>query len=375
MRSAASPKRSLDVDRAPQTALNRICAYFTMFPLRFPYLILRRRARAGERVLDPFCGRGTTNYAARLCGLDNVGVDSSPVAAAIAGAKVISVTPSQIAQEFNALLEAVGRVDVPDGEFWRHAFAPRTLATICRLRSALLAGTSRHPHAAIALRALMLGALHGPVARKPSHLSNQAPRTFAPKPAYSVKFWKARGLEPAERDVAEILVERARRYFGNEQSGARGRILHSDSRKATLGPAEAFEWVITSPPYYGMRTYVPDQWIRNWFLGGPPETDYRSDMQLKHSSPEDFIADLATVWERAARVSRPGGHLVVRFGGINDRHAEPLDIIKSSLRTTKWRVTTIRPAGDAATGRRQALAFATEQAQPRSEYDVWAVRQ
>jgi hypothetical protein len=213
------------------------------------------------------------------------------------------------------------------------------------------------------------------VARKPSHLSNQAPRTFAPKPAYSVKFWKARGLEPAERDVAEILVERARRYFGNEQSGARGRILHSDSRKATLGPAEAFEWVITSPPYYGMRTYVPDQWIRNWFLGGPPETDYRSDMQLKHSSPEDFIADLATVWERAARVSRPGGHLVVRFGGINDRHAEPLDIIKSSLRTTKWRVTTIRPAGDAATGRRQALAFATEQAQPRSEYDVWAVRQ
>ena len=83
--------QAVDVDRAAHTALNRICAYFTMFPLRLPHAILCRRARAGDRVLDPFCGRGTTNYAARLCGLDSVGVDSSAVAAAIAAAKVVSV--------------------------------------------------------------------------------------------------------------------------------------------------------------------------------------------------------------------------------------------------------------------------------------------
>ena len=45
-------------------ALNGICPYFTMFPLDFPLGILGRRAKPDDRVLDPFCGRGTTNFAA-----------------------------------------------------------------------------------------------------------------------------------------------------------------------------------------------------------------------------------------------------------------------------------------------------------------------
>ena len=65
-------------------ALNAICPYFTMFPLGFPLRILRERAARADWVLDPFCGRGTTNYAARVLGLPSLGVDSSPVAVAIA---------------------------------------------------------------------------------------------------------------------------------------------------------------------------------------------------------------------------------------------------------------------------------------------------
>lgn len=368
------PTQIDDVDRSADTALNRICAYFTMFPLRFPHAILRRRARAGDRVLDPFCGRGTTNYAARLCGLDSVGVDSSAVAAAIAAAKVVSVTPVRVEREYDALLAAVPTADLPDGEFWRYAFAPETLATICRLREALLMD-ARPRGPAVALRALILGALHGPSGREPSYLSNQAPRTFAPKPAYSVKFWREHDLTPDERDVKEIVSKRAVRYFGREQSAARGCIVRGDSRTKALGRYGTFDWVITSPPYYGMRTYIPDQWIRNWFVGGPAVTDYSADMQLKHASAEGFAEDLKAVWERTADASRRGAHLVVRFGGINDRNADPLEIIKLSLQGTRWRVTTIRAAGNAATGRRQALAFATDQPQPRNEYDVWAIRE
>lgn len=50
---------------APRLRLNAVCPYFTMFPLDFPYQHLLD-AQPGEWVLDPFCGRGTTNYAARL---------------------------------------------------------------------------------------------------------------------------------------------------------------------------------------------------------------------------------------------------------------------------------------------------------------------
>jgi hypothetical protein len=43
-------------------------------------------------VFDPFCGRGTTNFAARLANLYSVGIDTSPVAQAITAAKLISPT-------------------------------------------------------------------------------------------------------------------------------------------------------------------------------------------------------------------------------------------------------------------------------------------
>ena len=45
------------------TSLNGICPYFTMFPLDFPLNILKRRARAGDVVLDPFGGVAQTAIA------------------------------------------------------------------------------------------------------------------------------------------------------------------------------------------------------------------------------------------------------------------------------------------------------------------------
>ena len=51
-------------------AFNAICPYYTMFPLEYPLRIIRKHRDSKGVVLDPFCGRGTTIYAARKCGLE-----------------------------------------------------------------------------------------------------------------------------------------------------------------------------------------------------------------------------------------------------------------------------------------------------------------
>ena len=84
--------------------LNGVCPYYTMFPIDFPFDRLRSAA-VGEWVMDPFCGRGSTNYAARLLGLPSVGIDSNPVAAAIADAKMVATTPERIVELCKSLLE------------------------------------------------------------------------------------------------------------------------------------------------------------------------------------------------------------------------------------------------------------------------------
>jgi len=155
-----------------------------------------------------------------------------------------------------------------------------------------------------------------------------------------------------------------------------GNVRLADSRAAaSLRPRhrrKEFRWVVTSPPYYGLRTYVADQWLRSWFLGGPSDVDYRGGAQVEHRSPEVFAGDLRKVWKNAASVCRDDARLVIRFGGIADRSAEPLEIIRASLRDSGWRIQTLRPAGTASAGKRQADTFLRRSGSARSEYDVWA---
>src|SRR5690349_2261633 len=75
--------------------LNAVCPYYTMFPLDFPLGQLRLYPDA-RRVLDPFCGRGTTLYAARLTGRQAVGIDINPVAVAIARAKTVQASAAAV---------------------------------------------------------------------------------------------------------------------------------------------------------------------------------------------------------------------------------------------------------------------------------------
>lgn len=364
----------MNEDFHKRTRLNGICPYFTMFPLVFPYEILRGNGKEGDWVLDPFCGRGTTVYAGRLLGMPAIGIDSSPVAAAISEAKLANVEPGKIIGETRRILEDAGEPkDVPEGEFWHLAFHPVVLRDLCRFREEFqrncLSDTRK------ALRAIILGALHGPrTLGKASYFSNQCQRTYAPKPAYAVRYWTKNGLKPARVSIPDIVETRAHRYYALSSGKGKGRIYLEDSRHT--GTFRAFQeqvtWVITSPPYYGMRTYIPDQWLRLWFLGGSPEVSYSMNGQVSHKSPEEFADELHTVWKNVGNVCKPDATMVIRFGGINDRKADPLGVLYSSLFDTGWEILSTASAGFSTNGRRQAMHIKEGVGAPKEEYDVWA---
>lgn len=356
------------------TELNAVCPYFTMYPLDFPLRVLPSDPKLAPWVFDPFCGRGTTNFAARLKGLPSVGFDSSPVATAIACAKLVNTTFEKVVRCAEVILnEGRDPVHIPNGMFWEWAFSMTTLVQLCRIREELTRDHST-PERQM-LRAILLGALHGPRCKGvPSYCSNQCPRTFAPKPAYALDFWKKRRMAPPVVDVLGVVFRRAERYLFRPIPIAVGRVWLRDSRSAPPeGLKGLFSWVVTSPPYYGMRTYIPDQWLRNWFLGGPSFVDYSSrPADFEHSSPENFTNQLQTVWKNTATMCRDGAQLVCRFGGIHDRQNDCLEIAKNSFAESGWRLTTLKAAGNALNGRRQATQFGDAQKFPRDEYDLYA---
>jgi len=358
----------------PLKALNAICPYYTMFPLDFPLRVLQGRARKGDWVVDPFCGRGTTNFAARLLGLSSFGVDSSPVAVALTQAKLADARGSDVVRTAKGILDSMpSRVAVPNGDFWERAYEPAVLRQICWLRKDLLRDCSSDSR--LLLRAILLGALHGPRTKlAASHLSNQCPRTFAPKPDYAVRFWRKRRMKPPAVNVVEVVRTRARRYLSQRPAYTPAHVVLGDSRAAKVFESRQFRWAITSPPYYGMRTYIPDQWLRNWFLGGPAHVTYKPPArELDHASADAFADDLRKVWMGIAASAAIDARLVIRFGGIADRDVDPVTLLKSSLSDSGWRLTTAVSAGDANAGRRQATQFVHGGPAPKEEYDFYAV--
>ena len=368
---------SLPPKNAPILRLNGLAPYYTMFPLTFPFEALRH-GRPGDWVLDPFCGRGTTLLAARLRGLPSIGVDSNPVAVAIAAAKLVNVSSKKITKLATQVLEdRLGAIadDVPTGDFWSLCFDERTLSDICRLRTYFL--NSCMTQTEIALRGLLLGILHGPRNKgAPTYLSNQMPRTYSTKPSPAIKYWKSRQLEPVYVDVLDAITRRADFTFSEVPPFVRGRVLRDDSRSlANLSSRTKVSWIVTSPPYYGMRTYFPDHWLRNWFVGGPSDVCYTDATQLSHAGDESFIQDLASVWSSVAKRCQPNARLICRFGAIPSAKKDPRQLLRASLALADcgWTVTTIKNAGAATRGKRQSDQFSEGRSTPIDEIDLYAV--
>lgn len=359
---------------ADNAALNAICPYYTMFPLSFPLRVIGRYHSQNGWIADPFCGRGTTNLAARLSGTPTFGMDSSPVAVAIAEAKLSRTTVGQIVRCARRVLQDdTPPQDLPRGRFWRRMYYPSVLDDICRFRESFMRNCRSDTRKV--LRALILGALHGPLTKTVvSHLSNQSPRTYAPKPAYALRFWDERQLWPPKVDVLEVVRVRAQRYLTQLPRCVSGQIRLGDSRDSKDYPDIKIGLAITSPPYYGMRTYMPDQWLRSWFLGGPSDIEYqRAPREIQHTSVEVFVSELRLVWKALATRATADAHLVVRFGSINDRDVDHVLLLKESLKDSGWVLRTITEAGDANSGKRQARQFRLADSLPRMEHDFYAV--
>jgi hypothetical protein len=354
-------------------ALNAICPYYTMYPLDFPLRVLKKHGKRGDWVIDPFCGRGTTNFAARLLEMPSVGIDSSPVAAALAQAKLATAEPSAVVAIAESILnDANAPAHVPSGDFWKLAYHENTLVQLCQLRDALLAECSSPQR--ILLRAIILGALHGPRPKgAPSYFSNQSPRTFAPKPNYAVRFWTEHGMIPDDVNLLSIVRTRAVRYLSEPPPEVEGVVQLGDSRKPdTFQDVPKARFVVTSPPYFGMRTYLPDQWLRFWFLGGPDYVEYRQpEGQLEHTGADHFAAEMGRVWKNVASHTVNDARLIIRYGGIHDRNVEPMDVLKKSLVGSGWKILTARAVPDSERGRRQVRQFQAEPKKAITEYDVY----
>jgi len=267
------------------------------------------------------------------------------------------------------------RVALPS--FFLAAYHPDTLRQLLFLRSALDWKKSV-THRFIA--ALVLGHLHGETNRSPNYLSNQMPHTISTKPGYSKRYWSDRNLKPPRRDAFELLRDRARFRLRDGSPSRRGVMALCDARDAGrefMAYQESVAAVVTSPPYLDMTNFEEDQWLRLWFLGGPPQPNYgqisRDDRLRSSVRYWNFLTE---VWRGIQPLLMKSAIVVCRIGArlspdeIEGRLTETLHSVWSHVSLAdKPRVTTIlnrqaRILHPESSGCRQEIDFIFELGRP-----------
>ena len=301
--------------------LHALCPYFAMFPETFAETWIDQLSKPGDIVLDPFSGRGTTAFQSMLMGRTPIACDVNDVAYCVTRAKTQAPALPSLRRRLTVLKRDFVRASwsrraAKMPEFFQYAYHRKTLSQLLYLRDSL---KWRKSDVDCMIAGLVLGALHGETEKSPSYLSNQMPRTISTKPAYSVRFWQKRGFTAPERDAFELLRKQANFRYESPPPHGEAWIFHRDMRQlawvADQLPAP-IRLVVTSPPYLDVTNFEEDQWLRLWFLGGPPyPTRGRISRDDRYERPDAYWGFIADMWRMLGSLVAKNGHVVIRMGG------------------------------------------------------------
>jgi len=270
--------------------------YYAMFPISFVRQSLERFCRPRGGVIDPFCGRGTVPFVAKVSGRPAFGVDINPVAWVFGATKI---DPEPNFKKVVARLEEIATAATlsdqePENEFQKWAWSPKVLAFLQAARRGLDWKSNRIDRTLVAI---LLVYLHG---KTGAALSNQMRQSKSMSPEYSVKWWKQKGMLPPDIKFVDFLRERIlwRYKKGIIRSNAKVDIVLGDAKNALSELTRTkYEMLLTSPPYCGVTNYRYDNWIRLWVLGDVPLPDWKTAQ--RYSNKEHYTNMLLDVFSSA----------------------------------------------------------------------------
>ena len=303
-----------------------MCSYMAMFPPRIPHYFIERFTRPGDRVLDPFSGRGTTPTQACVEGRVGIASDLNPLAYYLSRAKVDPPAKRTVLARLNKLEQGCKETPAAlpsQNDPITVVFHPHTLRQLTCLKTVLT-----DSRVDIFIRATILGILHGKYRRSGRdsiYLSIDMPNTFSMSPDYIRKYVRDKGLQYLPLDVFTNTRRRIERLYRQGCPPVRGQAYQQDVRRLhEVIPPGSIQLVVSSPPYLKVVKYGLYNWIRLWFLDVPVAEVDRS-LDDGHALPAylEFMEDTIRQLER---LLRPGGLAALVIGDVAKNGELPLNL-------------------------------------------------
>jgi hypothetical protein len=295
-------------------------SYRACFKPQLPRFFITGLTKEGERVYDPFSGRGTTVIEAGLLGRMVSSNDANPLCRILTRPRFFIPSENEVAKR---LAEIPFENEAKAGIDLSMFYEAKTESEIVSLRNYLLARNDDGETDAVDswIRMVATSRLTG---HSPGFFSVYTlPPNQAVSPERQERINAKHKQVPQYRDIRNLISRKTwslvRDLSGGEckklkTAGACGLFLTGDSRYAPVIPDESISLTVTSPPFLDNVQYAKDNWLRCWF-NGLDSAAIERDLTVTRSLGSWCKAMEATFRE-LHRVTIPGGHVAFEVGEV-----------------------------------------------------------
>jgi len=294
-------------------------SYRACYKPQLPRHFIERLTRPGDRVYDPFSGRGTTALEAALLGRRVAANDVNPLSRMLAEPRLTPPEPADVAER----LESIPRVGSTDGLDLGMFFHPDTEAEIRGLRDWCLARAANGELDELDtwIRMVATNRLTG---HSPGFFSVY---TLPPNQALTAEKQRQinaqRGQVPTYRDTHALILKKTKQLLSGLEAGQRqnlalaaqdARFLTADARETGTLMDGCIALTVTSPPFLDVVDYSGDNWLRCWFAGLDAEAIGRGISTPR--TLEGWSETMAAVFAELHRLTKRGGFVAFEVGEI-----------------------------------------------------------
>lgn len=310
--------------------VHRLHPYLGKYIPQLVEIFLRKYFEAGQTVLDPFCGSGTTLVQANELGINSIGYDVSEFNVMLCRVKTDKYDLRKARREVLDILEkvraATRRSDdsltlwddsfiqeshlTEDNEYLKEWFAPRALNELLIFRNLIPNYQYQNLLKVILSRSARSS-------RLTTHFDLDFPKKPQTEPYFCYKH--SRTCAPTT-DAFQFLkrysLDSLKRLeeFDSKRTDAAVEVIHGDSRRADFPKVDG---VITSPPYVGLIDYHQQHAYAYYLLGLNDQRNKEIGAAVNGSSQKArklYQEDIAQVFRRLCDRLKPGGRMIVVAG-------------------------------------------------------------
>jgi site-specific DNA-methyltransferase (cytosine-N4-specific) len=298
-------------DADTQQHLHSLHPYPARFIPQIPAKAITAYTQPGDRILDPFCGGGTTLLESILLGRPAIGIDNNAVACLVSRAKVTPYTSADVACLTEFLSQVALNQMMSDAEVWLpeyknrdYWFAPAALQDLGRLRYAInQLSEPAHTFALAVFSSIIVRASY----QDSDTRYTKVDKVYAPGSAI---LWYQQKLSAAIDALKEIL----------DAPKAAAEVHLADGRDLHFIKDASIDFLVTSPPYLNAYDYHKYHRHRLHWIGGDVKLARNREIG-KHdvftrpnADPQRYFDSMTACFREWARVLRSDAHVLIVIG-------------------------------------------------------------